>query len=652
MPIADTDPPLVRVLLKRSSSAVRLPQPGRAYWVTHDGDGSWLWGPLEIRVAVAGTRMWQVGAWSEPANAAGAANRIKKAFGPAVDVREEPPSNGLIRVRVGWITDEPDDPSAELAGLGFDGVYAAPSAGVLRLEGVDHSVVTSPNEVTIEAAGDWPVVVGSQSYRGRLQARAVGSEALVINELNMESYLKGVVPLEMGPSRFPELDALKAQTIAARTYAVAHLGDHADEGWDLCDTPACQVYGGVSGEHSLSNRAVAETAGLVAVYEGEPIDAMYTSTCGGHTEDAEDIFGDRAQPYLKGVACAWERPLSIAGTGQDGEWMGSTAFSAATAREMLGLGADASPGDILGAVLHKTGVTAHLLAPVDVDSYAYAILAATGVDPPAGVAPQTSGLDRLLFLADLFKAPLDPPISGLAGDWPAAAALSALALRGDVVRDSGEVVPRPGGVGIFPHRAPHGEDLPTPLPLWERWGGGFRRLSSIEVLPGTALERLRAGDRVLALVVRRSGGGGEADRRSAWREWVREYSWSELEGMVGVPELERLQVTQRSPSGRVVGLAAIDRSGAVTEWTGFDVRRALELPETLFAMHVRTRPDGGRAVHFLGRGWGHGVGLCQNGAYGLARAGRPFEEILGHYYSGIQVVRWLHGGDGLQLTQP
>jgi hypothetical protein len=303
-------------------------------------------------------------------------------------------------------------------------------------------------------------------------------------------------------------------------------------------------------------------------------------------------------------------------------------------------------------VLKKTGVTADLPAPGDVDSYSYAVLAAAGVDPPAGVAPVASGLDRLLFLADLFKAPLEPPASGLAGDWPAAAALSVLELRGDVVRDSGEAIPRPGGVGIFPRRALHGEDLPTPVPLWERWRGSYRRLSSTEVLPGTVLERLRAGDRVLALVVRRSGGGGEADRRSAWREWVREHSWPELERMLGVPGLERLQVTKRSPSGRVVGLAAIDRNGAVTEWSGFDVRRALELPETLFSMHLRTLPDGGRAVHFLGRGWGHGVGLCQNGAYGLARAGRRFEEILGHYYTGIQVVRWRDGGDSLQSTQP
>jgi len=70
------------------------------------------------------------------------------------------------------------------------------------------------------------------------------------------------------------------------------------------------------------------------------------------------------------------------------------------------------------------------------------------------------------------------------------------------------------------------------------------------------------------------------------------------------------------------------------------VRQALELPETLFTMHLRTAADGQRVVRFLGRGWGHGVGLCQHGAYGLARAGMVFDRILEHYYTGIQVVRW------------
>jgi hypothetical protein len=223
MPIRDMDPPLVRVLLQRSTTAVEMPQPGRAYRLTYEGRSEWLWGPLSLRVAEAGPRSWQVGAWGEPANASAAADKIRRAFGTAVDVVEEPANRGLIRVRVGWSSVEPADPGSELASLGFDGIYPVAATGVLRIEGASGGVVASGEEVLIEPAGDWPVVVGGwRRYRGRVRARAVGNETLVINELNMESYLKGVVPVEMGPSVFPELDALKAQAVAARTYAVAH----------------------------------------------------------------------------------------------------------------------------------------------------------------------------------------------------------------------------------------------------------------------------------------------------------------------------------------------------------------------------------------------------------------------------------------------
>jgi stage II sporulation protein D len=640
MPATDVDPPLIRVLLERSTEPVELPQPGRAYRLTFEGRSLWMWGPLTLRVAASGSRWWQVGAWSEPANAAAATATVRRAFGATVDVQEVSTGGGLIRVRVVWMDDEPADPEGELSALGFDGTYPVGATGRLQIEGADGGDITSGAEILIEPAGNWPVVVGGwRRYRGRVRARVAGNEVLVINELNLESYLKGVVPVEMGPSQFPELAALKAQAVAARTYAVAHLGDHDDEGWDLCDTPACQAYYGRSAEHSLSNRAVEETAGLVAAYNRQPIDAMYTSTCGGHTEDASQLFEGRAQPYLVAVPCAWDRPMTLLGTRGDGPWVDSTGFSAEVAREVLGIDRGADPASILARVLAVTGVNVRVQGVADAGGYADQILAAAGVEPTVGVVPAVSGLERLLFLSDLYKVPLDPPADGLGGDWPAAAALAALELRGEVVRDGGEAVPRPEGAGIFPRRADHGEDLPPQTPLWERWSGGYRRVESIEVLPGTTLERLRIGDRVLALAVRRSGGDAEADRRSAWREWVREKSWSELRSLTGVPNLERLTVTRRGRSGRVVGLVAVGADGSTTEWSGFEIRRVLQLPETLFSMHLRTDADGEKVVRFLGRGWGHGVGLCQNGAYGLARAGMTFERILGHYYTGVEIIR-------------
>jgi SpoIID/LytB domain protein len=70
----------------------------------------------------------------------------------------------------------------------------------------------------------------------------------------------------------------------------------------------------------------------------------------------------------------------------------------------------------------------------------------------------------------------------------------------------------------------------------------------------------------------------------------------------------------------------------------FDVRQALELPEMLFTVQRLRGPQGETEFVFLGRGWGHGVGLCQNGAYGMALAGARFDQILRHYYSGIDIV--------------
>jgi stage II sporulation protein D len=107
-----------------------------------------------------------------------------------------------------------------------------------------------------------------------------------------------------------------------------------------------------------------------------------------------------------------------------------------------------------------------------------------------------------------------------------------------------------------------------------------------------------------------------------------------------VPDLEQLEVTRRGRSGRVVGLAAVGRSGLRREVEGFPIRRALDLPENLFTFHVMTSAGGERTIRFLGRGWGHGVGLCQNGAYGLARSGMTFDRILHHYYTGIEIVAW------------
>ena len=86
----------------------------------------------------------------------------------------------------------------------------------------------------------------------------------------------------------------------------------------------------------------------------------------------------------------------------------------------------------------------------------------------------------------------------------------------------------------------------------------------------------------------------------------------------------------------------VEAGGGPREVPGLAFRRALELPDALFVPTVGGNA-GGATVRFLGRGWGHGVGMCQNGAYGLARAGETYVQILKTYYTGVDVTRWEGG---------
>ncbi len=137
-------------------------------------------------------------------------------------------------------------------------------------------------------------------YRGSILIchQANGSGINAINILDIEEYLLSVVPAEM-PSTWP-LEALKAQAVAARSYAMANLGKHASDGYDLKSTTEDQVYPGVATESRASNQAVAETDGLVLKHNGQIIAAFFHSTSGGFTESPQQQPG-RSLPYLKSV---------------------------------------------------------------------------------------------------------------------------------------------------------------------------------------------------------------------------------------------------------------------------------------------------------------------------------------------------------------
>jgi stage II sporulation protein D len=151
-------------------------------------------------------------------------------------------------------------------------------------------------------SSDGLVTIGTLQYRGVAEVRINGSGTLAgINELPVEEYLYGVVPRELPPTVYDEVEAQKAQAIAARTYAMRGLNKRASDGYDMLATTTDQVYGGYAAEHPVSSQAVDETRGLVATYNGALIEALFFSTSGGATANNEDVFNSAPVPYLRGV---------------------------------------------------------------------------------------------------------------------------------------------------------------------------------------------------------------------------------------------------------------------------------------------------------------------------------------------------------------
>jgi stage II sporulation protein D len=148
------------------------------------------------------------------------------------------------------------------------------------------------------------MVVNGTAVSGpvRIQQRRGG--LLVLQEPDLEEYLKGVVPLEISVKWHPE--ALKVQAVVARTYALYKRELNRENDYDLLATEADQVYGGLSAQDPVSNRAVAETRGRVLTYNGSLILAAYHSTSAGPTEEAKSVWGVDL-PYLKGVTCPFDR---------------------------------------------------------------------------------------------------------------------------------------------------------------------------------------------------------------------------------------------------------------------------------------------------------------------------------------------------------
>ncbi len=155
------------------------------------------------------------------------------------------------------------------------------------------------------------VRLDNKRYRGILKILPNGGNVELINIVYMEDYLRGVVPPEIGKRAEDEIEAVKAQAVAARTYAMAHLKQYGNQPYDMKSSIVDQVYEGASVEEKLVDKAIDETAGWVIMYNDNFVNAYYHSTCGGMTDDINAIWDRKEVPYLKAVsdgdACSWSK---------------------------------------------------------------------------------------------------------------------------------------------------------------------------------------------------------------------------------------------------------------------------------------------------------------------------------------------------------
>jgi stage II sporulation protein D len=538
-----------------------------------------------------------------------------------------------------------------------------------------------------------PVRFNDRPYRGRIEVFTNSRGALtVVNELGLEDYVKGVVANELSPGGYPAIEALKAQAIAARTYALKNRGQFMSQGFDILPTTRSQVYRGLTSENPLSTRAVDETRGIVATYAGEPINALYTSTCGGRTENSENIFKD-AVPYLRGRECAAEGvPLDrfvIKTTREPAELRDEANVALVRDVSLLltqnfsslhdrvsdsWLSGDATVSEVRNWLANVARVARQTSPSTSDDvnrlpSFAAALSMAVFGESRAGTLLNNADADYLLAVKDGADVPAQYRADvalllreGYISPYPdgtlkprapltRARALHAIAriLEARNLLQLQKANARPASDGQLILRTSRGKEQPIRVNpdvfLFRHLGERPYAVSSVALVGGEpVIYHLAPNGQIDFLEVRPSTNGAAADRFSPFANWTRGLSTASVQARLaraakGIGQIVDLRVISRGSSHRVTDLEIVGTNGTA-HVRGGRIRSALGLREQLFVID-REYDGNGRVTEFIfiGRGWGHGVGMCQVGAYGLAKQGWSSEQILKAYYSGIELTR-------------
>ncbi len=536
-----------------------------------------------------------------------------------------------------------------------------------------------------------PVSLNGKKYRGRIEVSVNNRGTLtVVNVVKLEDYLRGVVPNELG---FPAPEAQKAQAVAARTYAVRNIGQFAVEGFDLLPTTRSQVYRGYSSENSNASQAVEATRGIVATYNGKPINALYTSTCGGRTENVENIF-DTSEPYLRGVECSLEgreqfesflikstretpkiekesnvelvRQASfltvnnflISSTRLSDDyfadapnetelrnWFGVIAARIGTGMPVIN-SETAKPANFaatLAAMLYGADYADTLLSASDVN---YQLSFADGDKIPPNMRANIAILLRDGWLSLYSDATLRPEKS-----LSRARILNTIlrladkkkwlpALQTGTAKSSelGKLVLQSGKISKTFNVRPD-------VFLFRQFGDQSFAVRETALVGGEPVSfHINSAGEVDYLEVRPTTALTTAEKMSPLAFWNVNLSSGAVQSRLsryvrGIGNLIDVRISKKGFSRRAIELEIVGSNG-VKYLKGGKIRSALRLKEQLFVLNKHYGANG-QAVsyNFTGRGWGHGIGMCQYGAFGLAKMGVKYDRIIKHYYTGVDLTK-------------
>lgn len=535
-----------------------------------------------------------------------------------------------------------------------------------------------------------PVKLNGKAYRGKIEVFVNARGSLtVVNVVPLEDYLLGVVPAELG---LPQLEAQKAQAVAARTYAIANIGGYGKQGFDMVPTIYSQVYKGVSIETKMGTQAVQSTRGMVATYQGKPIMAYFTSTCGGRTEDGGNIF-DHSEPYLKGVECSLEgrrqfEPFFVktsripAKLRDEGNLelvrlmsvLASNGFQLSTAQMtddwFEDVPTESEISNWLNNLAGKFGKTypsvdKNTAKPTElariISSFIYApgyadtMLTDSDINyqlsfDDAAEIPKERRADFALLLRDGYFA-IHPDLT-IKPNRPFSRARMLRLIRQIYEKkkwmsetQTGVTKPSVDGKLVLKSGKIDRQLVIRPdVFLFREFGATMYPVKEAALVGGETVNfQLDALGAVKYLEIKPTDTPTTAENMSPFVLWNKSMGAGEVQSKLsryvrGIGTLYDLNVKKVGYSRRAIELEIIGSNGTKI-LKGGKIRSALRLNEQLFVINKRYNGSTVAGYTFTGRGWGHGVGMCQYGAFGLAKMGVKYDEIIKHYYTGVDVTK-------------